>query len=303
MPLLDILVGIIGPVLLMVACGYAVEKRFNLDIITLTKLNFYLFVPSLVFVKLSQTPLALGRIKWVALFTLCIVVLLLVLGLLLSRLLGFTRSLSRAFTLSLIFYNSGNFGLPVIDLAFPAGGAAIQSVVLATQNILMFSLGLFLASNGRYPVGKAFLNILRYPAVYAVSLALAVHQLGWSVWSPFSVALDHFSQALVPLALVTLGMQLAKVSFGQRMLPVALSSFCRLALGPVLGFGVIRLMGLSGLTAQVLLVSAAVPTAVNTVLLALEFGNEPEYAASAVFLSTLLSALTVTVVIYLARMM
>jgi len=300
--LVHILIHIIGPVFLIMGCGYALEKRFNLDIRTLSKLNFYIFVPSLVFVKLSQTSLPLGHMKWVALFTLCMVGTLFIVSLLLSRLRRHTRSMSRAFSLSLMFYNSGNFGLPVIDLAFPMGGAAIQAVVLATQNMLMFSVGLFLATNGRYPAQRALLNILRYPPVYAVTLALIVHEVGWSVWSPVSVVLNYFAQGLVPVALVTLGMQLAKVSLKQNIPDVGLASFCRLALSPCLAFGLIKLMGLSGMLAQALLVSTSVPTAVNTVLLAIELDNEPEYAASAVFLSTLLSALSVSVVIYLARM-
>jgi len=60
-------------------------------------------------------------------------------------------------------------------------------------------------------------------------------------------------------------------------------------------------MGLTGLMAQVLLISSATPTAVNCMLFCLQFDNHPDYAARAVFYSTLLSPITVTGVIFLAQ--
>ena len=50
--------------------------------------------------------------------------------------------------------------------------------------------------------------------------------------------------------------------------------------------------------AQALVISTAFPTAVNSALLALEYDNEPEFAAAAVFYSTLISSVTVSGVIY-----
>jgi predicted permease len=57
-------------------------------------------------------------------------------------------------------------------------------------------------------------------------------------------------------------------------------------------------MPLDKLTAAALIVSSAVPTSLSSVLLAVEFDNEKEFASQAVFLSTLLSILTITVVIF-----
>jgi predicted permease len=64
-----------------------------------------------------------------------------------------------------------------------------------------------------------------------------------------------------------------------------------------------RLFGLNihGLFAQALVLSTSFPTAVNSALLAMEYDNEPAFAASAVFYSTMVSALTVSIVIYLTQ--
>lgn len=53
--------------------------------------------------------------------------------------------------------------------------------------------------------------------------------------------------------------------------------------------------------AQVLFISSSVPSAVSTALIAVEFNNEPDFASQVVMTGTLMSAVTVTAVIYLSK--
>ena len=59
------------------------------------------------------------------------------------------------------------------------------------------------------------------------------------------------------------------------------------------------LFGFDQETARVLIAGAAAPTAINTALLAHEFDGDSQFAASAVFYSTLASVVTVSVVLAL----
>jgi len=83
--------------------------------------------------------------------------------------------------------------------------------------------------------------------------------------------------------------------------PVRTSVFLKLLVAPCIGVALTFLLGLDGLLAQVLIISTSMPTAVNVMLLCLEFDNNPDYAARAVFYSTLLSPVTVTLTISIAR--
>ncbi len=65
----------------------------------------------------------------------------------------------------------------------------------------------------------------------------------------------------------------------------------------------IKAMDLHGLLARVLFVSSAFPTAVVTVLLGIEYDKEPTFMADVVFITTLLSALTVTGAIALSTIL
>ena len=215
-----------------------------------------------------------------------------------------SRPLRAAFNLSVMFYNSGNFGIPLLDLTFPGGTAvAIQSVVLAMQNIYMFTVGVFLASRGRYSIGDAVRKAATFPPIYAALAALIVQQTGWTVPRLLWIPVERFSHALIPIALVTLGAQLSRGIREAQWIDLSLGAIARLLLSPILALGVVKALGITGLMGPVLIVSSAVPPAVNTVLIAIELDNRPDYAANAIFFSTLLSALTVTLVIYLVRML
>jgi predicted permease len=119
--------------------------------------------------------------------------------------------------------------------------------------------------------------------------------------TPFWDALLYIKSAFVGVALVTLGAQLASVERGGARYPVSLAVGLRLLGGPLVGIALIYLLGLHGTLAQVLFISTATPTAVNTMLLCAEFDNHPTFVAKSVFYSMLLSPITVTLVIFCAR--
>ena len=103
------------------------------------------------------------------------------------------------------------------------------------------------------------------------------------------------------MALITLGVQLSKTKFDLKNVDVHLSVFSKLILSPLLALIYIHLLGLNGVVAQVVFIAHSVPTAVNTALIAVECDSCPDFASQAVMLSTLLSAITLTLAIYAAQ--
>ena len=69
----------------------------------------------------------------------------------------------------------------------------------------------------------------------------------------------------------------------------------------MIGFGLVLLLGIHGVLAQALVVGIATPTAVNSTLLADEFGNEREFAAQVVITTTVFCTVTLPLVIYLSK--
>jgi predicted permease len=97
--------------------------------------------------------------------------------------------------------------------------------------------------------------------------------------------------------MLVLGMQLERAAIPERPLLVVLATVLTLVVTPLLALGLVQLMGLSGAARQAAVIEASMPTAVVTTILALEYEIAPAFVTGTVFLSTLLSPFTVTLLI------
>ncbi len=301
MPFLHILIDIIAPIFVLVALGYLFQKKWRFDLQALTRVLLYLVMPATLVVSLTQSELSADFVWDTGVFCLLMLIALYGLSMVGALVMRYRKDMKQAFSLSVMYYNSGNFGFPASELAFPTLGLAVQSIVLAVQNFLVFTLGLFFVSIGRLSARKAFLQTFRMPFVYALILAFAIRNYGLQLPGFIWLPIEYLAEALVPMALVTLGMQLAKTRINQAWKASLTSLVCRLVISPLIGFSLVLLLDIDPRIAPILVVSASYPTAINTVLIAVEFGGREDFAANAVFLSTVCSIITVAVVIFLVR--
>ena len=298
---LNFLLDIIAPIFVLITLGYLIQQKGHFDLQALTKILLYLVMPATLVVSLTKSELDPIFIWETSIFCLLMLLALFLLSLVVSIILRYRKDMKQAFSLSVIYYNSGNFGFPATELAFPTLGLPVQAIILAVQNFLIFTLGLFLVSAGRSSARKALLQSIKMPFVYMLVLAFTIRsyelQLPTFIWLP----LEYLSGALVPMALVTLGMQMANTHLTQAWQTSLTSVICRLLISPLIGYGLVLLLNIDPEIAPILVVSTSYPTAINTVLIAMEFGTRKGFAANTVFLSTICSVLTVALVIYLIR--
>jgi predicted permease len=296
-----ILLNILLPIFILVSIGFGAQKLLRMDSRTFSRLNIYILIPAVLFVKIYEAHVSLRFVGQVLSFIIIVELLMYALGEGLARLLKYPRGIRKAFCSSLLFFNSGNYGLPLIELVFNGNpiATASQVFVMLTQNISTSTFGVFQASSGKSSYRQALQNMLVMPSLYVLTIVLIVK--GFAIKVPFQLMmpLKYISGGFVGLALITLGVQLAEVKAKFRVKDVLLASLIRLILSPLLGFGLVWLLGIHGILAKSLIIGVATPTAVNTAILAREFDNEPEYAAQMVLVSTLFSAITLSTLIYL----
>ncbi|KKL60954.1 hypothetical protein LCGC14_2200150, partial [marine sediment metagenome] len=292
---------IVLPIGLLAGLGFVLQRKLGLDMPTLTRLNFYLIIPGLIYYAVVTSTLTGGRVFTVILFGVCMLAALAAVTYLVAILRGVPRDYRRAMLMTTIFYNSGNYGLPLQDLAFRSTGMgnaaqSVQVFVVIVQNLGNFTLGVLLAAGGggREKLKRNLLHIAKFPPIYALAAALLTVQIGkWlgddaagaatRALAPFWQVIKYVRGAFIAVALCTLGAQLGLLRRSPNRYPVTVSVVLRLLVGPALGLAMVYAFGLTGFLAQVLLISTATPTAVNCMLLCLEFDNHPDYAARAVF--------------------
>lgn len=294
------------PVFVLIGAGWTMDRIFRMDLRSFVKLNLQLFVPAFLFVQLIESPMAGGTGLRVFLFTASMILILAATAGLIARLLRWPDAEARALRIGVMFQNAGNFGIPVMVLAYPGRGPAIEVFVIAAVNICTFTIGVLFASGGRNGVAgwRRFLPVLRQMSVWAIVLALLCKGAGIPVttWTPLWIPLEYLKEGLVPVALVTLGIQLSKTGAGA-VIPsqIGVALALRLVAAPLLAVPVTRVFGFAGEDAAILILSAAFPSAVNAALIAHEFGAAHRLTASVVFFSTLAGALTVTVTLAILR--
>jgi hypothetical protein len=311
-----ILLDILAPILLMVLLGAIMRWKYYLDLGTLSKLNLYLFVPAFIFHHLSTSALSWTDMGGIVGMTAIQVTLLGIIVWGIGKMLGVGRKTLAAVALAVMFHNSGNYGLPLAELAYQSPGAAAQTFVLVTQNILTYTVGLSIAAlTGSGHIAQGIITLFRMPILPTLAAALLarwwIHQDPGNHQLPIFISKTaaYLSAGLIPVALVTLGAQLASHPRWPRWRPVCFVLFLRLIFAPLLMAAFLylfhrlhwRFVQLWPWPAELLILTAGTPTAVNTLLMTMELEGDTELAADCVFWTTVASCITITLWLFFLK--
>lgn len=302
---MDIVINIIFPIFALIALGFVAQKRFKMDSNTFAKINMYIFAPAIIFSNIYKTSVTWQLFGTILIYLLAFFVLMFGLGMGIARVLNYPKGIRNAFTNSILFFNSGNYGLPVAEIAFQSNPLATtaQIFIMLIQTILMNTFGVFQSSAGREKNRQALKNALMMPALYVLILVIIIKTFSITVPEFLMSPVENLAKGFIAVALLTLGVQLAEVKISTRIKDILISSCIRLVLAPIIAFMFVNFMGVEGILAKVLILGVATPTAVNVAIIAREFDNEPEYASQIVFVSTLLSVITIPLLILLLEYM
>ncbi|MDO7785749.1 AEC family transporter [Desulforamulus aquiferis] len=282
----------------------AVQKKYHLDVKILTRLLFTIYMPVFVFVQMYQIDISVEILKETLIFLVLLHILLYLLTKLYIKVKGIEKEKAAAIINSVLYYNCGNYGIPLIMLVFPGNSLAfsIQIIVIVFQTILPFTHGIITINAGKKPLKEICLDLAKLPFLYAIPLGYLFQYLNIKIPNPILIPLNYVYDGFIAIALLTLGFQLANISWRFSFNKVLITNILRLIISPIIALFIVTLFGITGVTAQVLIISSAVPTALNVVLLAIEYDNEPEFASQVVLSTTILSVITMTLVIVLVRL-
>jgi malate permease and related proteins len=303
--MLFILVNIIFPVFILMGIGCWMHKLFSLDLYSLAKINVYFLIPGFVFTSLYKTEFSLDTfLKVLIFFILCTLIQTFIVRLI-SRLLSFQKGVRVVFTNSVLLFNAGNYGVPVNDLVFKQDPFAmsIQVIIMTFQNLLAYSFGIFSLMTVDKGRKKAVVGMLKMPVLYAMLAGILLNSVNAKLPLFLLKSGEMIAQAMIAIALFTLGAQVAQLSLKRPLIPVYISMIVRLVLGPLVGFLLIYTFHLEGVLAQVLFIASGLPSSVNSAIIAQEYQNEPEMASQIVLSTTVLSVISVTCTIYLSKLL
>jgi predicted permease len=285
------------PAFLLIAAGVWTGKRFpDLKMETLTQLTVYLLIPALVFRALATTQLTLSVAVLIAVAYLLYLVVLGLFTYLASG--GLDGKARRGLVVTSLFGNTGNMGLPITLFAYGEAGLERGVVVFVLSLIAMFAVGPTLLMGGG-GLGTRLAAALRLPPLWAALAGLAFNV--WSLPLPISLArgVSLLADAAIPVMLLSLGVQVYR-SWGWELDTTALrASLLRLGLGPLVAYLAGVTLGLEALELRVLVMMAAMPSAVTMFVVAVEVGGDYEGIARTVVATTVGSLAAILAVIVL----
>lgn len=298
---LTILADDILPIFLVAAAGFLLARHLHVDVKSVSRVTFNALAPCLVFTQLVTSRVGAGEFGRIVAFTVLLVACIGAAARLVAIPFRLDRPHLAAFLIVVMFSNSANYGLSVVLFAFGQEGLSRAVVYFATSAMLVYSVGSLLASSGRRGAGHALLGLVRVPALWGVLAAALVLWTGIRVPATFFRPVELLSLAAIPTMLLVLGMQFEQGAWPERPGLVAAASILALVGSPLLGFALASLLGLDGVARQAVLVEAAMPSAVITTILAVEFDVAPRFVTAVVVVTTLASPVTVSLVIALLK--
>lgn len=297
--MLTIFVNVVLPVFLVAGMGYILKRRLDVPVAPLNQAVLYVLMPAFIFTSLMAVDFRSEEPLRITAFAFLLAIVMLLVGYAVALAARLDRPTANALALTAALPNLGNYGLSVVLLAFGEPGLAAGTLLLAVQMLYGLALAVFVASSGSAPLGRAVAEVFRQPTIYAVAAALALNLARVAPPEFVMSALTLPSQAAVPVMLIVLGMNVAGTSGIEQPALVSLATFVRLVVGTLVGWLLAVALGIEGVAREVMIVGAAMPTAVFTILTATQFDARPKFVSDVVVVTTLASIVTVTVVLAL----
>ncbi|MCK1995062.1 AEC family transporter [Peribacillus muralis] len=295
MEFLTILLPIFG----IFAIGFIGQKKIGFDTKTISTMALYLLSPILVFRTFYNTPFNIDYL-YLTFYTFALCFSLIAVVYIISYFHGYSTPETCGMILASSFMNNGNYGTPVVLLLFGATGLKSAIILMVIQQVVMCTVGVYYAAKGS-PNGNGFRSALRavqrMPIVYGGLLGAVFQLLHIPLSNSVIEAVNLVADAAIPTVMIVLGMQLANISIKQlAKAKISWSLLIKLAISPAIAYMLTLFLPVDEMVKQIMIIMAAMPTAANTTMYALQFNTESEFVSSTTLISTTLSLATLPII-------
>ena len=288
------LIDVIVPVFFVIGIGYYLGKKnpeINTDFITTFAGN--VGTPAMIFYTITTTGVTLSVFTEYFIYALIIIGGFALVGILFLLLLkkDFISELP-----PLILPNTGNMGIPICLFAYGELGMGIAAAISSLVVLLHFTLNIFLAKRA-----FDFQTIFKSPAFYAIIITV----LFLYFEQPFPQFVMNtvmlLAYGMIVMILMSLGVALTQMKVFS-FKDAVITSTGRVILGPIIGFILIKIFGLTGVSAGVVLIQSSMPSAILCYLVASMYSPKEivDNISSTIVVSTVMSLVTIPITLFFA---
>ena len=268
----------------------------------INQLVLYICGPLLIIKSVQNVQFTYGirDILMLLLYSVILMLLALAIGIVFARIFCGKKPVRGVFSLVTAFGNVFFMGVPVVTALYGENAVFLLSVCVMPFNLFIFTVGIYLILGGsdqKIPWKKLLVN----PSLYATIIALPIFFLRIELPPTVLDIITYLSQMVVPLSMLLIGAALGRMSLKSIFTSGLSYAVCavKLVLTPLLIFFVFRMFLHDPLVLGILTVVAAMPSASISPILCAEYGGDSVFANRTVFLTTLLSLVTIPAVVWL----
>lgn len=301
------------PVFLLIIIGY-ILKRFkitNKEFVSITnRINYVLTLPALLFTDIAKTDIkAVFDLKYV-LFCMIVTTVSFFILWWLSKLLIKDKSIIGAFVQASFRGSAAVLGVAFIQNMYGDSGMAPLMIVgtVPLYNIYSVIVLTFEANNNnnsstKKSIKSAFTNICTNPIIIAIFAGVIASLL--QIKFPFiiSKSLSNIASIATPMALIAIGAGFEGRKAIAKIKPTIISSMIKLVIQPAIFLPIAILMGFRDQKLVALMIMLAAPTTASCYIMASSMDNDEILTSSVVVMTTFLSSVTLTLIIFILKNM
>jgi malate permease and related proteins len=291
---ISVFLNVIMPVFAIVLLGYLLGSRLKLQAQTLNRVAYYVFVPAFIFHAISGSRIPLANTIRMVVFIIAAHLLVSVIAGSIGCLMRRSREMIAAFVMIAVFGNVGNFGLAVIRFRLGNTAVAPATIYFVVIVITAFIVCVGAAGWARGGGLGALSGLLKTPALWASVPALIVAHGDIAIPLMFSRMIGLLAEAMIPVMLFALGLQLLEQKRVRISLDVVVATSTRLLLAPALACLLAIPFHLHHIDYAAGVLQTGMPVAVLVAIISKEYDIVPDFVTSVVLISTLASLLTLT---------
>ncbi|MBD7916104.1 AEC family transporter [Clostridium sp. Sa3CUN1] len=196
-----------------------------------------------------------------------------------------------------IFPNCGFVGFPIINSLFGAEGMIYGSIFNTVFNIFLWTYGVIIFSNkvSKSNIKKIFLN----PSIIAVYIGIFMMIFNIKLPSFILESTKLVGNMTTPISMMIVGVMLADVKVKDifKQGTIYYGSIIKLIVIPISLYFIKLLLKDNSTIINTIILIQAMPAATMTTIFSIDFNKEKEYSAIVVFISTLLSIITIPIMV------
>lgn len=215
---------------------------------------------------------------------------------LIAKGLRYDKKNANVFISLIVFANVGFMGYPVARAFFGEIGVFYTTVANLVFTFFLWTYGILLFNR------KEKLNLGKLFNIGTVSTCIAIFMFLLQLKLPYPIytALELTGKMTTPLAMILVGSLIAEIDIIKLVSnkKVYLVSAIRLLLLPAATAYILKFLSFSEMVISICTLMAAMPSGATNAIFANQFDSKPLFASTGVFVTTLLSIITLPLTVY-----